>query len=494
MSRFQWLRTASAAAAALVCFLAAAHHVVAASRAPLWEERTAPASTTIHEGLSIFMQLAERLSPAVANISIVQKAHKQRERPFRGFRRPFREPQPFGSDPFREFFNRYFDDAPPQGRQSLGSGFIIHPKGLILTNHHVIEEADQIKITLQDKREFQAKVIGRDPKTDLALLKVESDEALPTVPLGDSDALRIGEWVMAIGNPFGLSHTVTAGIVSAKGRVIGAGQYDDFIQTDASINPGNSGGPLFNTRGEVVGINTAIIAGGTGIGFATPINLVKELAPQLYEQGKVTRGWLGVMIQQVTPELARTFDLPEARGALVSDVVPESPAAKGGLQQGDIITSFDGGDIEEMHELPRVVAKTEVGKQVEIHILRQGKAKTMSITIAALREDDAVAAEAADEPTITDRLGMRVEDVTVASAQRMGLSNAQGVLVTEVDADSAAAAAGIRSGDVILEVNRTGVADTDAYAEALQNHVDDTILLLVARDDATLYVALQRPR
>ena len=491
---FQGFQTARVAAAALACLLTAAQMVAAAPRSPLWEERTAPTADAVHEGLAIFMKLAERLSPAVANISIVQKTKKQRERPFRGFRRPFRERQPFGSDPFREFFDRYFGDAPPQGRQSLGSGFIIHAKGLILTNHHVIEEADQIKITLQDKREFEAKVIGRDPKTDLALLKVESDEALPTVPLGNSDALRIGEWVMAIGNPFGLSHTVTAGIVSAKGRVIGAGQYDDFIQTDASINPGNSGGPLFNTRGEVVGINTAIIAGGTGIGFATPVNLVKELVPQLYEQGKVTRGWLGVMIQQVTLELARTFDLSEARGALVADVVPESPAAKGGLQQGDIITKFDGSDIEEMHELPRVVAKTEVGKQVEVRILRQGKAKTMSITIAALREDDASVAEAATELSVTDRLGMQVEDVTAASAQRLGLSSAQGVLVTEVDPEGAAAAAGMRSGDVILEVNRRGVADTQGYAEALQNHVDDTILLLVARDDTTLYVALQRPQ
>jgi serine protease Do len=216
----QGFRTASAAAAALACLLTAAQMVAAAPRSPLWEERQAPAADAVNEGLAIFMKLAERLSPAVANISIVQKTKKQGERPFRGFQRPFREPhQPFGSDPFREFFDRYFGDAPPQGRQSLGSGFIINPKGLILTNHHVIEEADQIKITLQDKREFEAKVIGRDPKTDLALLKVESSEALPTVPLGDSDALRIGEWVMAIGNPFGLSHTVTAGIVSAKGRV-----------------------------------------------------------------------------------------------------------------------------------------------------------------------------------------------------------------------------------------------------------------------------------
>jgi serine protease Do len=486
----QWFRIASMVLTMLVSLLMAPLTTIAAERPSLWEERAASNSAAIHEGLSIFMHLAETLSPAVANISIVQKEKQQREQSFQGFRRPFREGQPFGQDPFREFFDRYFGDAPPQARQSLGSGFIIHPKGLILTNNHVIEEAEQIKVTLNDEREFDATVIGRDPKTDLALLKVEAKVDLPTVPLGNSDALRIGEWVLAIGNPFGLSHTVTAGIVSAKGRVIGAGQYDDFIQTDASINPGNSGGPLFNTRGEVVGINTAIIAGGTGIGFATPINLVKELVPQLHDQGKVTRGWLGVMLQKVTPELARTFDLPQARGALVADVISDSPAAQGGLQQGDIITKFDGSDIQDMHELPRVVAKTEAGKQVEVQILRQGKAKTLSVTIAALHDDTAVAA-AEPEPTVIDRLGMEVEDLTPALIQRLGLSSSKGVFVAEVAPDGLAAEAGIRSGDVILEVNRQGIADTQSYADALQNHVDDTILLLVARDENTLYVALQ---
>jgi serine protease Do len=489
----QWSQIAGAVATALVSLFIATHTTVAAQHLPsLWEERAASGSAAVHEGLTIFMSLAEKLSPAVANISIVPKAKQQHERPFRGFRRPFQEQQPFGPDPFREFFERYFGDAPPQTRQSLGSGFIIHATGLILTNHHVIEEADKIKVTLQDQREFEAQVIGRDPKTDLALLKVESDVDLPTVPLGNSDALRIGEWVLAIGNPFGLSHTVTAGIVSAKGRVIGAGQYDDFIQTDASINPGNSGGPLFNTRGEVVGINTAIIAGGTGIGFATPINLVKELVPQLYDQGKVTRGWLGVVIQKVTPELARTFDLPQARGALVTDVVSDSPAAQAGLQQGDIITGFDGSAIQEMHELPRAVANTEVGKQVEIQFLRQGKAKTMSVTIAALREETVVATAA--DPAAMDWLGIEVEDLTPASVQRMGLASANGVLVAAVAPDSPAAEAGMRSGDVILEVNRQSITDTQSYMEALQNHVDDTILLLVARDDNTLYIALQYPK
>jgi serine protease Do len=293
---------------------------------------------------------------------------------------------------------------------------------------------------------------------------------------------------MAIGNPFGLSHTVTAGIVSAKGRVIGAGQYDDFIQTDASINPGNSGGPLFNTRGEVVGINTAIIAGGTGIGFATPINLAKDLLPQLHDQGKVTRGWFGVVIQKVTPELARTFALPKAEGALVADVMNEGPAALGGLKRGDIITSFDGIDIQDWHDLPRVVAKTDVGKDVEVHILRQGKAQTLTVTVAAMPEETSVVAA---KPDLSEQLGMTVGDVTPDVARRMGLSDIRGVLVAEIDPSGPAAEAGLREGDIILEVNRRGIHDTEEYLEALQNRADDTILLLVARDDNTLYVALK---
>jgi serine protease Do len=487
MECHRWPRLAAVSALVVLCLLMCGTSCTAGAQSgKLWQEQPASASEAIQHGLDIFMTLADKLSPAVVNISTVQKSPTSGERPFRGFRSPFRERQPFGSDPFREFFERFFGDAPPQARQSLGSGFIINPQGLILTNHHVIEEADKIKVILHDEREFEAQIIGRDPKTDLALIQVQTTSPLPTVPLGNSDALRIGEWVMAIGNPFGLSHTVTAGIVSAKGRVIGAGQYDDFIQTDASINPGNSGGPLFNTRGEVVGINTAIIAGGTGIGFATPVNLIKELVPQLYNAGKVTRGWLGVMIQKVTPELAHSFALTEPQGALVADVIADSPAAQAGLQRGDIITAFDNTKIHEMNELPRAVAKTPVGKHVDIEVLRQGKTKTFSVTIAELQETSVAAT-----PDVTEQLGMEVQDLTPEVAQRLGLSHTQGVLVAEIDDDSPAAEAGLRQGDVILEVNRKRVSDTQQYTEALQSSNEETTLLLVARGDNTLYVALK---
>lgn len=454
----------------------------------LWTESPRASSATINHGLEIFITLAEKLSPAVVNISTVQKPTRRKERLFRGFRSPFQERDPFGTDPFKEFFERFFGEVPPQARQSLGSGFIINPDGLILTNNHVIEQADQIKVVMQDEREFEAEVVGRDPKTDLALIKVTPQAALPTVPVGDSDSLRIGEWVMAIGNPFGLSHTVTAGIVSAKGRIIGAGQYDDFIQTDASINPGNSGGPLFNTHGEVVGINTAIIAGGTGIGFAIPINLAKELLPQLHAKGKVIRGWLGVMIQKVTPELARSFDLPQSLGALVAEVIEDSPADRGGLQRGDVITAFDGTKIRDMHELPRIVAKTPVGKQVSVDVLREGDTKTLKVTIAELK-DQTVTISPSD---LTSQLGMEVQELTPEIAQQMGLRDTEGVFVAVVDDDSSAAEAGIRRGDIILEVNRQRVHNMRDYTEALRRTAEATILLLISRGETTLYVALKQ--
>ncbi|MBI5286339.1 MAG: trypsin-like peptidase domain-containing protein, partial [Deltaproteobacteria bacterium] len=279
-----------------------------------------------------FIELAKTLGPVVVNISTTQVVREKPRVPFPEFRGPC-------EDFFGDEFFRFFDEFPQREfkRQSLGSGFIINKEGYILTNNHVVEDAEEILVTLSDKREYKAKVIGRDSRLDLGLVKIDAKDDLPVAILGDSDKLQIGEWVMAIGNPFALSHTVTAGIVSAKGRVIGAGPYDNFIQTDASINPGNSGGPLFNLRGEVIGINTAIIAGGQGIGFALPINMAKEVLSQLKEKGKVTRGWIGVSIQDVTPELARSFGLKEKHGALVSSAMKDDPADKAGIRPGDII-------------------------------------------------------------------------------------------------------------------------------------------------------------
>jgi serine protease Do len=459
----------------------------AADAGRLWQERTPDLSVEINHGLDIFIALAERLSPAVVNISTVQKKSLQGQRFFRDFRTPWQDRNPPGTDPFHEFFERFFGEVPPEARQSLGSGFIINANGLILTNNHVVEEADKIKVILQDERELEAQIVGRDAKTDLALIKVQAEGPLPTAPLGDSDRLRIGEWVMAIGNPFGLSHTVTAGIVSAKGRVIGAGQYDDFIQTDASINPGNSGGPLFNTRGEVVGINTAIVAGGTGIGFAIAVNLVKELLPQLYRQGRVTRGWLGVVLQKVTPSLARSVGLPRPRGALVAEVLPDSPAVRGGLRPGDVITAFDGFGIEAMHDLPRVVAKTPVGKTVAVEVWRQGETVTQTVKVAELKDETPSPAS-----EVALQLGMTVETYTPERAEDEGRVFKAGVVVVGVEAHGVAAEAGVRQGDIILEVNRQPIRHVHDYAKVIEQATDTTILLLIERGETTRYVALQR--
>jgi len=325
----------------------------------------------------IFAELAEKLNPTVVNIRTSRK-------------RRLPEEHPFGpKDPLERFFERWFGHRPYRRfpERSLGSGFIISKDGYILTNEHVIEHSDTIIVTLADEKEYKARVVGKDPKTDIALIKIEAPEDLPVAPLGDSDELKIGEWVLAIGNPFGLSHTVTVGIVSAKGRVIGTGPYDNFIQTDASINPGNSGGPLFNIKGEVIGINTAIMASGRGIGFAIPINIAKELLPQLKEKGRITRGWLGVRIQRVTSELAKLFQLDRKRGALVTSVDEDSPAQRGGIKRGDIIVEYDEKVVEEMDDLPRMVAITPVGKNVKVKVIRDGKEKILNITIGEMKEE-----------------------------------------------------------------------------------------------------------
>src|SRR6266536_112721 len=336
------------------------------TRAPLWTERTAAtAPAPVNDG---WVRLARELKPAVVNISTKRTAEAPEA------------VSPFGDDErFNQFFKHFFGNQPRRPARSLGSGFIINADGHIVTNNHVVDGATEIKVKLSDGRELPAKVVGRDPKTDLALLKVEA-KGLPVVALGDSTQLQVGEPVMAIGNPFGLEQTVTTGIVSATGRVIGEGPYDDVIQTDAAINPGNSGGPLINARGQAIGINTAIFSqngGSVGVGFAIPVNLAKAVLPQLAATGHVERGWLGVTIQRLTPDLAKSFNLPEAHGALVTDVTSDSPAAKAGLKSGDVIVEYNGRKVGRSEELPRAVADTPIGHQVPITVIRDGKRVTL---------------------------------------------------------------------------------------------------------------------
>ncbi len=438
----------------------------------------------------VFVKLAEKLMPATVNISTTKIVKRSK----RSNQQPFREGDPFRDFFGDEFFDKFFGQMPQRDYKlrSLGSGFIIDEEGYIITNNHVIEEADEIKVRLSDKEEYDAKIVGKDIKTDIALIKIDPPNGLPFVKLGNSDELKVGEWVMAIGNPFGLSQTVTVGIVSAKWRKIGAGPYENFIQTDAAINQGNSGGPLFNTRGEVVGVNTAIFStsgGNIGIGFATPINLAKNVVKQLKEKGKVVRGWLGVVVQTVTPELADSFGLKDRKGALVADVEEGAPADEAGIKKGDIIIAFDGKEIEEMSELPLVVAQTQIGKKVDVIILRNGKELTKKAMIGELKEDEAYALSGAKSRT---DIGMEVNELTRELARKYGISETKGVLVTYVENDSPAERAGIREGDIIIEVNREAVKNLDEYYKATkQAKKGDKILFWIKRGRSSQFVVVQ---
>ncbi len=478
---------------------AGAPAVAAPASAPSPDGLIAPAAGAVTV-VPDFVSLAERLSRVVVNISTRAQRKEQSDGP--RFRGPGGQPGPqwpFGEgDPrdFTEPFERFFGPGPRQRQQpqrSLGSGFVIDAEGYILTNNHVVENADEIVIRLDNEQEHKATMVGKDPKTDLALLKIDGVSGLTAVPLGDSDTLRVGEWVMAIGNPFGLDHSVTSGIVSAKGRFIGAGNYDDYIQTDAAINPGNSGGPLLNLRGEVVGINSAIFSrtgGNIGIGFAIPVNLAKELVPQLREKGKVTRGWLGVLIQKVTPEIAESLGLDQARGALVADVVASGPAAAAGLKVGDVIVEFDGHPVNESNELPMLVARTPLEKEVALKVMRDKQSMDFTVTIAELQDDEAQVASAGD----SEKLGLSVQTLTPEIAENLGVSDTKGVVVSSVESGSAADDAGIRRGDVILEVNRQAVEDLDEYKAALKKvEKGKNLLLLVRRGDNTIFLALKPP-
>ena len=431
--------------------------------------------------------IVSKVAPAVVNISTVRVVRGPGP-VFKYFFGPFEE-----GDPFKEFFERFFGDIPQREfrQKSLGSGFIISKDGYILTNNHVVEKATEIRVRLLNKEQFKAKVIGRDPKTDIALIKIKANHNLSAATLGDSDALRVGDWVIAIGNPFGLGHTVTVGIISAKERIIGAGPYDNFLQTDAAINPGNSGGPLVNLEGKVVGINTAIVAQAQGIGFAIPINMAKYILSQLKERGKVMRGWLGVMIQEVTPEIAHALGLKEVKGALVADVTPGSPADKADIRRGDVIIEYNGHKIEEMNELPRLVANTPVDKSVPIKIWRNGKIKQLTVKVGELEEKVAKG----ERRYAPQDLGLKVEELTPYLAQRLGVKRIHGVIITYVVPGSPAHEAGLSRGDIILKINRHPIEDLNDYQEAINSaKPGDTLLFLIERREGTLFVALKVPK
>lgn len=432
-----------------------------------------------------FSELARDAKPGVVNIRTV-KTIKGGGRVFRHF-----FGNPFGGkrNPFEDFLGPQQQNPHQKDfkQRSLGSGFIIDKEGYIVTNNHVIEGADQIKVKLSNDKEFDAKLIGRDPKTDLALIKIEGANGLLPLSLGNSDKLEVGRWVVAIGSPFGLEQTVTAGIVSAKGRIIGSGPYDDFIQTDASINPGNSGGPLINMEGEVVGINTAIIASGQGIGFAIPIDLAKGIIEQLKNKGEVTRGWLGVGIQDLTPELAEYYGIKAKKGVFVTQVFEDDPADKAGIQVNDIIVKIDDNEVSTGRELSAIIANTRVGKKTKITLIRDGKKKILTVTLAK-RDDGEAPADRESENG--DEVGIKVTELTPDMAKRFGIDPGEsGVLVADITSGSLAENVDIRPGDLIKEINRETIADGKDFKRVMKKNKDDkTLNFLIKRRNAGFIV------
>ena len=481
-----YLRTRSfgypAVAAVAVAFLFAGVFITSSMGNAAHARTAAPVAGVAGGPSPSFADLAEALGPTVVNIKVtkVQKTEM-----------PDMSELPEG--PFGDMFKRFFGDMPrtPQRKmQGQGSGVIINADGTILTNNHVVDGASEIVVTLSDKQELKARVLGRDPKTDLAVIKIDGKGPFKAAVLGDSEATRVGDWVLAIGNPFGLSNTVTAGIVSAKGRIIGAGPYDDFIQTDAPINPGNSGGPLINLRGEVIGINTAIIPNGQGIGFAIPVHTAKTLLPELVSKGSVTRGYLGVNIQDVTDDLAASLKLKGAKGALVAEVMEGTPAEKAGVKRGDVILAFAGKEIKDTHELTGLVAATPVGREVPLRINRDGKEMTLQVKIGKLDSKEAVTPQT--EQTSQGKWGMQLQELTPDLARQLGAKSQAGVVVAGVQPGSPAENASIKRGDIILEVNRQpvkGVADVKEKIEKARDK--ESLLLLVEREGKSLYVVVK---
>ena len=466
-----------------------------------WGAQAQPASRAAPFG---FADLVERLSPAVVNISTTQEVATARGRP------DVPVPQLPPGSPLEEFFKDFFERqergrgerGPMRRATSLGSGFVIDPAGLVVTNNHVIAEADEVRVTLHDDTTYEAEILGRDPATDLAVLRIDAPEPLPAVVWGDSDRARVGDWILVIGNPFGLENTVTVGIISARGRVINAGSYDDFLQTDASINRGNSGGPMFNLDGEVIGINTAIFSpsgGSVGIGFAIPTALARPLIDQLVAYGRPRRGWLGVRIQTVTDEIAEGLGMAEARGALVAGVTEDGPAQAAGIEAGDVILTFDGKPVAEMRRLPRLVAESRIGKDVTVEVWRRGALVRLQVVLGELPEDGAevaASAPASEAPTQSlEALGLTLATLSDELRETYSLGDSvKGVVVTEVAQGSAAAEKGIRAGDVIVEVSQEEVASPAEVVDrvrAVQDSERRSVLLLVQSGEDLRFVALR---
>ena len=458
---------------------------------PVFAQSSSPPPIDPHAVLrameSAFTAVADRVMPSVVNVSTVPKrqAGPSGEEPERRFKEFFGE----------EFYERYFRRRPREDARASGSGVIVDPNGYILTNNHVIENAQEINVRLSDARKLTATLVGSDPKTDLAVLKVNSPTPLPAADLGDSETLRVGQWAIAIGNPFGLDRTVTVGIISATARTrVGVATYENFIQTDASINPGNSGGPLLNLDGRVIGVNTAIVASGQGIGFSIPINMAKEVMRQLIARGRVVRGWLGIVIQDVNDELAQTFGVREKEGVLVADVMRGGPAEAAGLKAGDVIVEFGEGPIKEVPDLQRRVAAISPGTAVNMKVIRDRAPVSLKVVIGEMPSEERVAGVAGPGD---DAWGLTVEALTEEMARRLNLSLTTGVLVTEVVAGSPADRAGLRRGDVLLEINRRPVTDVSGLWRALAAvKPGDAVPVYVHRTASggrNEYLVLQRP-
>jgi serine protease Do len=426
-----------------------------------------------------FAKVAEAIKPAVININTVSRGAGGGRTPFEEF---------FGE----EFYRRFFGDVPERiPQRSLGSGVIIDSSGIALTNAHVVEKATEIEVITLDGGKHKAKSIGVDKKTDLAVLKLDDGRGkFAFARLGDSDRMQVGDWVIAVGSPFGLQATVTAGIISAKARQIGQGPFDDFLQTDAAINPGNSGGPLVNMQGEVVGINTAIVAGGSGIGFAIPSNMARKIYTELSTKGRVSRGWLGVSIQPLTSDLANSFGAKDTKGVLISDVMPDSPAGKAGLKPGDVLLEFEGKRTEVPSDLQRAVALATPGQDSKVKVWRDGSERTLDVKIGEAPDEREAQQRGGARGSTPTLLGMEVRPITPEVARQLNLKTSEGVIVARVDEGSPAAEAGIQRGDVIREINRQKIRTTGDYEKITRDAKDgDRLTVLLQRGPMSLYVA-----